>query len=72
MADMVIAQDPHVRPVLVEGNPTLAQVTDDVASIPEQLTRPPREWYIALAATGGITLVLLLMLTYLVFTGIGV
>jgi Ni/Fe-hydrogenase subunit HybB-like protein len=73
MADMVIAQDPHVRPILVEGNPTLGQVNEDVASIPEHLNaQPPREWYIALAVTGGITLVLFAMLTYLVATGIGV
>jgi Ni/Fe-hydrogenase subunit HybB-like protein len=70
MADLAIRQDPHVKPVLVEGNPTLGKVTDDVSSIVERKTPP--QWFMALAITGGITGLLFAMLGYLVFTGIGV
>ena len=71
MADLAI--DPHVKPHLVEGHVSLSDVTQAVSSIPEQLNaRTPREWYIALAVTGSITLVLGSMLAYLVFTDIGV
>jgi Ni/Fe-hydrogenase subunit HybB-like protein len=70
MADLAVAQDPHVRPVLVEGDPSLAKLTDDVSSIVERKTPP--QWFMALALTGGITCLLFAMLGYLVFTGIGV
>jgi Ni/Fe-hydrogenase subunit HybB-like protein len=71
MADIAI--DPSVNPRLIEGDLTLADVTRDVSDIPEQLNaKTPREWYIALSITGGITLLLGAMLTYLVATGIGV
>ncbi len=47
-----------------------SQITRDVSGIVE---RPvPRAWYLAFAVTGSLTLVLVAMLTYLVFTGIGV
>ena len=72
MADLAI-KDPHVTPVLVEGNPSLHQVTNDVAQIVEGINRNvPIQWYIALAITGSITMLLFAMLGYLVFTGIGV
>jgi molybdopterin-containing oxidoreductase family membrane subunit len=70
MADLAVVQDPHVKPVLVEGDPPLAKVTDDVSSIVERKTPP--QWFMALALTGGITGLLFAMLGYLVFTGIGV
>lgn len=70
MADVAILQDPHVKPILVEGNPTLHKLTGDVSEIVER--KAPRQWYMALALTGGITMLLGLMLGYLVFTGIGV
>ena len=72
MADLAI-KDPHVTPVLVEGNPSLHEVTNDVAQIVEGINRKvPVQWYLALAITGSITLLLFAMLGYLVFTGIGV
>ena len=72
MADLAI-RDPHVSPVLVEGNPSLHEVTTDVAQIVEGINRKvPKEWYMALALTGGLTMILFAMLGYLVFTGIGV
>jgi molybdopterin-containing oxidoreductase family membrane subunit len=70
MADLAIQQDPHVRPVLIEGTPPLSKMTDDVSGIVEAKT--PKQWYMALAATGGATGILFAMLGYLVFTGVGV
>jgi molybdopterin-containing oxidoreductase family membrane subunit len=70
MADVALATHPDIKPRLVEGDPSLAQITEDVSSIVE---RPvDRRWYIALAVTGGIVALLGAMLGYLVFTGIGV
>ena len=63
MADLAIANDPHIRPVLVEGNPTLGQITHDVSDIVER--KPPVQWYYALALTGGVTL----LLFPVIFTG---
>jgi molybdopterin-containing oxidoreductase family membrane subunit len=55
---------------LLLGNPGYAEVTAKVAGIVERKT--PRAWYLAIAITGSVTLVLLAMLSYLVVTGIGV
>ena len=72
MADLAV-RDPHVSPVLVEGDASLHKVTNDVAQIVEGINRNvPKQWYIALALTGGLTAILFAMLGYLVFTGIGV
>ena len=72
MADLAL-KDPHVSPVLVEGDPSLHKVTNDVAQIVRRhQSKIPKQWYMALAITGGLTLVLFAMLGYLVFTGIGV
>src|SRR5690349_4742051 len=70
MADLAVVNDPHVNPVLVEGDPSLHQVTGDVSAIVEAKT--PRAWYMALAVSGSITLLLLSMIGYLVATGVGV
>lgn len=55
---------------LVEGKPSLRDVTNTVSGIVER--KPPRAWYIAIAISGTLTLVLLAMLGYLVTTGVGV
>ncbi len=68
MADSAISQE--LNPALVLGEPDYADVTRKVAGIVEG--RMPRAWYIAIACTGSLTLVLGAMLAYLVFTGIGV
>ncbi|MGE5648187.1 MAG: NrfD/PsrC family molybdoenzyme membrane anchor subunit [Acidobacteriota bacterium] len=68
MADLALSQE--INPALVAGEPTYADVTEKVAGIAERKT--PRAWYIAIACTGTLALVLLAMLGYLVFTGIGV
>ena len=68
MADLAISQE--LNPALVLGEPVYADVTRKVSGIVEG--RMPRSWYIAIAFTGTLTLVLAAMLTYLAFTGIGV
>ncbi|HYP09410.1 MAG TPA: NrfD/PsrC family molybdoenzyme membrane anchor subunit [Bryobacteraceae bacterium] len=73
MADLAVLKDPHVTPVLVEGDPSLHKLTSDVAQIVEGINRKvPVQWYMALAITGGLTMLLGAMLGYLTFTGIGV
>ncbi|HYO83516.1 MAG TPA: NrfD/PsrC family molybdoenzyme membrane anchor subunit, partial [Bryobacteraceae bacterium] len=69
-ANPSVLNDPHVRPILVEGDPPLHKVTDDIAKITEKGTPP--QWYIAIGISSLITLVLFGCLGYLVFTGIGV
>jgi Ni/Fe-hydrogenase subunit HybB-like protein len=68
MADLAISQE--INPVLVLGEPAYSEVTEKVSGIVERKT--PRAWYIAFAFTGSLTLVLFGMLSYLVYTGIGV
>ena len=70
MADLSIRQDPHVKPRLVEGNPTLGDITESVSRIVEAPNH--RNWWIAISITGGILAMMGAMLTYLVATGIGV
>jgi Ni/Fe-hydrogenase subunit HybB-like protein len=70
MADLAVSQELELKPRLVIGEPSYAEVTRTVAGISERKT--PRWWFPAIAVTGSLTLVLLGMLTYLVFTGIGV
>jgi molybdopterin-containing oxidoreductase family membrane subunit len=60
----------EVNPPLVLGKPTYHSITRQVSEIIEGKT--PKRWYIAIAITGSIALLLKLMLAYLVATGIGV
>ncbi|MCA2967170.1 MAG: polysulfide reductase NrfD [Acidobacteriaceae bacterium] len=72
MADL--AFDPkaveQLSPPLVTGQPSLHEVTEAVSIHTELETH--RNWYIALAISGSITLLLGSMLAYLISTGIGV
>ena len=70
MADLSVRQDPHVKPRLVEGNPSLGDVTETISRIVEAPYH--RNWWIAISITGGILAMMGAMLTYLVATGIGV
>jgi molybdopterin-containing oxidoreductase family membrane subunit len=63
--------DPTRRAPLVVGDNDYASVTEAVCRIPEQ-RRTPMAWYLALAASVGLTGVLGAMIGYLVFTGVGV
>ena len=72
MADLAITPreiENEINPPLLQGNPSYRDVTDKISDITTSKT--PRAWYIAIGFTGSLTVVLGLMLTYLVFTGIG-
>ena len=70
MADLALNPLAQVSPPLVEGAPTRAEVTDAVAGVAEK--KAPRNWYIAISISGAMTLMLVGMLSYEVFTGVGV
>jgi len=67
MADLAI--QPQDAP-LVLGNPTYHELTHTVSAITERPAH--RNWYIALAVTGSITLMMGAMIVYQVLTGVGV
>jgi molybdopterin-containing oxidoreductase family membrane subunit len=72
----MVRQDPQLletNPPLVQGNPSYHEVTDQISSITEaKVFETPVKYWITLACTGSIVLLLGAMLTYLVATGIGV
>ncbi|MBC7924306.1 MAG: polysulfide reductase NrfD [Bryobacteraceae bacterium] len=70
MAQSPAAIDPHVKAVLVEGNPSLHKVTDDISKITEN--QIPLKWYIAIGISGSIAMILFAMLGWLLYKGIGV
>ncbi len=70
MADVAMNRPLQLDPPLVEGNPTYAQVTDDVAGIVER--KPPREWYAAITVSGLLTLVLGVSIAWLLYKGVGI
>ncbi len=63
--------DPRVKPVLVTGGKSFSDITETVCGITEA-PKPTRAWWIAFGIASLLTLNLLLMLGYLVVTGIGV
>jgi molybdopterin-containing oxidoreductase family membrane subunit len=71
-----MAQDPQlleVNPPLVQGQPSLHDLTDKISGIVEgDVIKTPLKYWITLGVTASITGVLGLMLAYLVATGIGV
>src|SRR6476646_3116272 len=72
----VVQQDPQlmaVNPPLVQGARDLHDLTDQISSVVEaKVYETPLKYWITLAFTGSIVLLLGAMLTYLVNTGIGV
>ncbi len=73
MADLAIHPNDiqaELNPPLILGGMSYADVTEKVSGITENKT--PRAWYLAIAFTGSITLMLGAMLAYLAFTGVGV
>ena len=70
MADLALNPLAQVSPPLVEGAPTRSEVTEAVAGVAENKT--PRNWYIAISISGAMTLMLVGLLSYEVFTGVGV
>src|ERR1700681_3257991 len=71
-----LVQDPQlmaVNPPLIQGARDLHDLTDQISSVVEaQVFETPLKYWITLAFTGSIVLLLGAMLTYLVNTGIGV
>ena len=61
----------HTTPAVIEPGHTFGTVTDKISSIVLR-KRTPAVWWIALAASFGLVQVLMLTVTYLVFTGIGI
>jgi len=70
MADLALDPRFELNPPLVEGGATYADITEKVSSITER--KPPKQWYIAMAVTTPLALMLFASLTYLVARGIGV
>jgi Ni/Fe-hydrogenase subunit HybB-like protein len=58
------------EPPLIQGNPTFSSVNEKISSIAEAKT--PRMWYVALAISGSMLLMMLGMIAYLVWEGIGI
>jgi Ni/Fe-hydrogenase subunit HybB-like protein len=56
------------RPDLILGNQTSDSLTDKISGIVEGNT--PKAWYLAVAITGGMTMMLLSLLAYLVWNGV--
>ena len=73
---VAVKQDPQlleVNPPLVQGGRDFHDVTEDISSITEaKVFETPMKYWIALAATSSVVLLLGMMLAYLVSTGIGV
>jgi len=63
--------DPRMRPPLVLGDHDLASVTEKVCAIAER-PKPPRAWYVAMAVSSSLALLLFAMIGYLFFAGTGV
>ena len=63
--------DPRQRAPLVLGTQTLASVTDTVCRLAER-PRPTRAWCIAFAVSSTFTVILMAMIGYLFWNGIGV
>ena len=63
--------DPSVRAKLVVGDNDFHSITEKVCGIPEQ-KKTPTAWWVLLAISSSLTLVLFAMIGYLVTTGIGV
>ncbi len=65
------AFDPTRPQELVLGGHDFTSVTDTVCGLVER-PRPPRAWYIAIACTGSLALMLFAMIAHLILTGVGV
>ncbi len=70
MAEPVVDPMTALESPLILGSPSVADVTETVSGIIER--KPPRAWYIAFGISATFAVLLLVMLTYVVTTGIGV
>lgn len=64
-------EDPTQRAPLVLGANDFTSVTQKICSITER-PKPPKAWYVAFAISSSLTGVLVTMVGYLIFTGVGV
>ncbi len=65
------AYDPTNTPSLVLGGHDFTSLTEKVCGLVER-DKTPRSWYIAIAITGSLTVVMFAMIAYLIVTGVGV
>src|SRR6185295_7394240 len=63
------ADRPAPRPRLIEGEPSLREITEDIASSLEG--RPTRGWWLLFGATSVALLAGVIAITYEIATGIG-
>ncbi len=70
MSQETIIDDPEKRPLLVTGNLTFSDVTDVVCKPVE--AKPPSWWLIGFFASASLLALLLSMISYLVWEGVGV
>ncbi len=70
MADLALDPQMELNPPLVQGGLTYADVNQQISVITEK--KPPKQWYYAIAVSSLLTVLLIVCLTYLVMTGIGV
>ena len=60
----------HIEEPLIRGNQNFASVSEKISSISER--KVGRGWYIAIAISGSLTLLLFVSIAYLVWEGIGI
>jgi Ni/Fe-hydrogenase subunit HybB-like protein len=58
------------KEILIEGNPSFADVTEKVSTITESKT--PRLWYVAIAISSSLMVMMFVLIAYLVWEGIGI
>ncbi|MGD9899711.1 MAG: NrfD/PsrC family molybdoenzyme membrane anchor subunit [Calditrichaceae bacterium] len=58
------------EPPLIAGNPTFSSITEQISSITERKT--PKIWYALLAVSGSMAMMLVAMIAYLFWEGIGI
>jgi len=65
------SDDPTHRAPLVLGGNDFASITDKICALAER-KRPSRAWYVAFGVSSALTVLLVVMITYLIARGIGV
>lgn len=70
MSESIKITDNLLDEKLILGDPTFHTITEKVSSISEQKT--PKEWFLAFGLAGSILMLLLGLISYLVWEGIGI
>jgi molybdopterin-containing oxidoreductase family membrane subunit len=58
------------EPPLITGNPTFSGVTEKISAITE--TKTPKMWYVAITISSSLMLLMIAMIAYLIWEGVGV